>query len=63
MVIKDEHYVSHEDEGDEVTNNDADLFREVEGRKRQVERHDCKGEKHLIDEDDVQDKVHSVNFK
>lgn len=51
LVIEDENNVAHEQEEHEITNNNAEFFREVKTFEGEVETHDVEAKEHLIDKD------------
>jgi hypothetical protein len=63
LVVEDEDDVPHQDEGDEVAQNNAQLLGEVEGREGHVEGQDREGEQHLVYQNHIQDEVYPVDLE
>lgn len=63
LVIEDENDVSHHQEKHEITNNHTQFFREVKFFEREIETHDVEAEKHLVDNDQVENEIESIHLK
>jgi hypothetical protein len=63
LIIGDKYDVSNKDEEDEVAGEDVDFLGIIERRNWDVECHDDEAKHHLIDKNEIKDKIDSVDLK